>query len=141
LKGLSAAQRAGLQRLREQILAVVPSAEECISYSMPAFRVQGGVVAGFMATRKGCSFLPFSGRTLGTLTADLTGYSQTKGSLHFDPERGIPTALLRKLLKARQAELASAPPKKKAATRATPKKKPAAKKKRAKTQRPKTQRA
>jgi uncharacterized protein YdhG (YjbR/CyaY superfamily) len=80
LNRLSPAQRAVLQKLREQILAIVPSAQECISYSMPAFRVQGGVVAGFLATRQGCSFFPFSGRTLDTLAADLTGYSQTKGS-------------------------------------------------------------
>jgi hypothetical protein len=51
----------------------------------------------------------------------LTGYSQTPGSLHFDPERGLPTTLVRKLLKARQAELAAAPRKQKPATR---KKKP-----------------
>jgi uncharacterized protein YdhG (YjbR/CyaY superfamily) len=138
LKRVSPAQRAGLQKLREQILAVVPSAEECISYSMPAFRMPGGVVAGFLATRKGCSFLPFSGRTLDTLAAELKGYSQTPGSLHFDPEDGLPTTLVRKLLKARQAELASAPAKKKAAVtkkrpvKAPPaKRKPAAKKTRA----------
>jgi uncharacterized protein YdhG (YjbR/CyaY superfamily) len=131
LNRLSPAQRAVLQKLREQILAIVPSAQECISYSMPAFRVQGGVVAGFLATRQGCSFFPFSGRTLDTLAADLTGYSQTKGSLHVDPERGLPTMLVRKLVKARQAELMAHPPKKQATSKAAAKKKTVAKKKRA----------
>jgi uncharacterized protein YdhG (YjbR/CyaY superfamily) len=131
LNRLSPAQRAVLQKLREQILAIVPSAEECISYSMPAFRVKEGVVAGFLATRKGCSFFPFSGKTLDTLAADLTGYSQTKGSLHVDPERGLPTKLVRKLVKARQAELTAPPPNERATSKAAAKKKTAAKTKRA----------
>src|SRR5688572_10188269 len=101
LKGTSPVQRVALQKLRKQILALVPDAEECISYSMPAFRAHGHVVAGFLATKKGCSFFPFSGTTLDALASLLTGYSRTKSGLHFDPERGLLLALLRTLLKAR----------------------------------------
>jgi uncharacterized protein YdhG (YjbR/CyaY superfamily) len=71
---------------------------------MPAFRLNGTVVAGFIATRKGCSYFPFSGRTLATLAADVRRYEQTKGSLHFDLGKPLPASLLRKLLKARIAE-------------------------------------
>ena len=99
LKGVSAVQRAALQKLRAQIHALVPGATECISYSMPAFRTEGHVVAGFLATTKGCSYFPFSGTTLDSMTDDLAGYSRTKSGLHFDPARGLPTALLRKLRK------------------------------------------
>jgi uncharacterized protein YdhG (YjbR/CyaY superfamily) len=112
LKGVSPVQRLALQKLRKQILALVPDAEECISYSMPAFRAQGQVVAGFLATKKGCSFFPFSGTTLDTLASLLSGYSRTKSGLHFDPERGLPVTLLRQLLKARRAEIAAYPAKK-----------------------------
>jgi len=106
LASLPADRRESLQKLRETILALVPRAEECISYSMPAFRVDGRVVAGFRATRKGCSYYPFSGRTLATLAADLAGYDQTKSALHFDPARPLPKTLVRKLLTARRAEIA-----------------------------------
>ena len=119
LEGTSPVQRAALQKLRKQILALVPGAEECISYSMPAFRAQGHVVAGFLATKKGCSFYPFSGTTLDAMASHLTGYSRTKSALHFDPERGLPLTLLRQLLKARRAELAASPRKKKAASKST----------------------
>lgn len=135
LKGVTPAQRAALQKLREQICALVPQAEECISYSMPAFRTHGHVVAGFLATRKGCSYFPFSGTTLDGLAAELTGYSRTKSGLHFDPQRGLPVTLLRKLIKARRAEIAlsEALPKKPTSKKPTPKKptpkKAAAKKK------------
>ena len=97
-------RRAALEHLRRTILAIVPDAEECISYRMPAFRVDGRVIAGFTATVKGCSYFPFSGSTLRTLKADLVGYGGTKSSLHFDPRRPLPKTLVRKLVKARLAE-------------------------------------
>jgi uncharacterized protein YdhG (YjbR/CyaY superfamily) len=106
LAALPTDRREALEKLRKTIKAIVPNAEECISYSMPAFRVDGPVIAGFRATSKGCSYYPFSGRTLATLAADLASYDQTKSALHFDPERPLPRALVRKLLTARLAETA-----------------------------------
>lgn len=99
-----AEKRAALAKLRATIRAIVPKAEECISYAMPAFRHEDRVVAGFLATKSGCSYFPFSGTTLQTLAADLGGYETTKSAVHFDPKRGLPKALVRKLLKARIAE-------------------------------------
>ena len=107
LTALPKDQRAALEKLRKTIKAIVPDAEECISYSMPAFRVAGRVVAGFQATRTGCSYYSFSGRTLATLAADLEGYGQTKSALHFAVERPLPRALVKKLLAARIAEIAA----------------------------------
>lgn len=98
-------KRKALVRLRKQILSIVPSAEECISYGMPAFRLdKKKIVAGFLATRTGCSYYPFSGRTLRTLAKDLRAYSKTPGALHFDPAKGLPLALVRKLIRTRRAE-------------------------------------
>jgi len=97
-------KRAALDKLRKTIRTVVPEAEECISYAIPAFRLHGKVVAGFAATTKGCSYFPFSGSTLATLADELEGYDMTKSSLHFDPAEPLPATLLRKLIKARIAE-------------------------------------
>jgi uncharacterized protein YdhG (YjbR/CyaY superfamily) len=72
---------------------------------MPAFRYAEHVVAGFLATTKGCSYFPFSGQTLASVAAEVRGYDQTKSALHFDPKRPLPAALVRKLLKARIAEI------------------------------------
>lgn len=104
LKTVTEDRRNALERLRKTIRSVIPEAEECFSYGMPAFRLNGIVVAGFMATRKGCSFFPFSGRTLTTLANDVGDYEQTKGSLHFDPAKALPVALVRKLISTRVAE-------------------------------------
>lgn len=98
-------KRAALEKLRRTIRTVVPRAEECISYGIPAFRLDGKVVAGFAATAKGCSYFPFSGSTLGTLAKDLRAYDQTKSALHFDPAVPLPATLVRKLIKARIADI------------------------------------
>jgi uncharacterized protein YdhG (YjbR/CyaY superfamily) len=102
-------QRAALVKLRRTILELLPDAEECISYSMPAFRARGRVVAGFLATRAGYSYFPFSGTTLGTLSKELADYDRTKSALHFSVEQPLPKRVLQKLLKARLAELDAAP--------------------------------
>jgi uncharacterized protein YdhG (YjbR/CyaY superfamily) len=133
---LPADRREALEKLRKTIHALVPNAEECISYSMPAFRVEGRVVVGFLATSKGCSYYPFSGRTLATLATEVAAFEQTKGALHFNPKRGLPKALVRKLLATRLAEparpsstRAARPAKRRASTQpaAVAKRKPRAK--------------
>jgi len=98
-------KRAALDKLRKTIRTIIPKAEECISYKIPAYRLDGSVVAGFRATAKGCSYFPFSGSTLRTLAGDLEDYEQTKGSLHFRPDKPLPATLVRKLIKARIAEI------------------------------------
>jgi uncharacterized protein YdhG (YjbR/CyaY superfamily) len=71
---------------------------------MPAFRLDGRVVAGFQATAKGCSYYPFSGATLQTLGGDLKSYGHTNSALHFRRDKPLPSTLVRKLIKARIAE-------------------------------------
>lgn len=104
LAAITGDRRAALDALRKTITSIIPEAEECISYAMPAFKLNGEVVAGFLATSKGCSYYPFSGTTLRTLAVDLADFSQTKGALHFDAKKPLPRALVRKLIAARIAE-------------------------------------
>jgi uncharacterized protein YdhG (YjbR/CyaY superfamily) len=105
LGGLPEEKRRVLLGLRKTICSIVPGAEECISYGIPAFRVDGTVVAGFCATTKGCSYFPFSGSTLKTLAKDIADYSQTKSALHFSPAKPLPKSLVRRLIRARLAEM------------------------------------
>lgn len=100
-------RRRALERLRTEIHSIVPDVQECISYRIPAFRLNGVVIAGFCATVKGCSYFPFSGTTLKTLARHIAGYSQTKSALHFSAEKPLPTALVRKLINARIKETKS----------------------------------
>lgn len=107
LARLDDAQRSELQRLRGMIHAIFPRVQECISYRIPAFRLDGAIVAGFGARANGFSYYPFSGRTLATLADDLKGYDRTKSALHFDAAHRLPKSLVRKLLRVRMAEIRS----------------------------------
>lgn len=104
LAGLDESQRAALQQLRQQIREIVPDAEECISYGMPAFRVEGKVVAGFAAFKNHLSYLPHSGSVLPALAADTADYEGTKSSLHFAVDQPLPKDLVTKLVTARLHE-------------------------------------
>jgi len=90
-----------LNQLRSDIRALLPEAQECISYGMPAFKVQGEVVAGFAAFKNHLSYLPHSGSVLAALADDLAGYTMTKSSLHFPFDRPLPRELVRKLIETR----------------------------------------
>jgi uncharacterized protein YdhG (YjbR/CyaY superfamily) len=105
LATLDAPTRDTLQRLRETILSIVPDAEQCISYGVPAFRIDGKVVAGFAAFRNHLSYYPFSGSVLGRLGDDLAGYGGTKSALHFDAGEPLPPDLVRRLVEVRLQEV------------------------------------
>jgi uncharacterized protein YdhG (YjbR/CyaY superfamily) len=98
-------RRSPLEHLRKAMRRLLPDAQECISYGMPAFRVPGGVVGGFAATQEGYSYYPFSGQTLSELAEEVSAYPRTKSALHFTAKRPLPASLLRKLVDARLAEI------------------------------------
>jgi uncharacterized protein YdhG (YjbR/CyaY superfamily) len=105
LATLDEPKRITLEELRRSILAVIPEAEQCISYGLPAFKVQGKTVAGFAAFKKHLSYLPHSGSVLEKLGEDLAGYESTKGSLHFAIGEPLPRGLVDKLVRTRMREL------------------------------------
>lgn len=97
--------RTSLSRLRGQLRALLPNAEEGISYGVPAFMLSGKAVAGFMASKGHLTYLPHSGAVLDTIKGDLEGYSYGKGSLRFSLDGTLPGDLLARLVDARLAEL------------------------------------
>ena len=105
LEGLDEPKRSTLQQLRQMVLEIVPDAEQCISYGLPAFRVHGEVVAGFAAFKNHLSYLPHSGSVLPELGDDVAGYGGTKGSLHFPIDRPLPRPLVEKLIAIRLRQI------------------------------------
>ena len=102
-------KRTTLEQVRRCVLEILPEAEQCISYGMPAFKIQGKTVAGFAAFTNHLSYLPHSGSVLPRLEAELSGYVRTNGSLHFAIDEPLPESLVRKLIDVRLAELGLAP--------------------------------
>ncbi len=95
---------ARLNNLRRDVLAVVPDAQECLSYGVPGFKVQGETVAGFTAFTNHLSYLPHSGSVLAALADELAGHEGTKSSLHFAVDQPLPSGLVRKLITTRMRE-------------------------------------
>jgi uncharacterized protein YdhG (YjbR/CyaY superfamily) len=104
LRDLEEPKKRTLETLRRTILEIVPEAEQVISYRVPAFRVEGRIVAGMAAFKDHLSYLPFSGSVLGQLANELDGYTMTKSSLHFPVDRPSPKPLVEKLIAVRLAE-------------------------------------
>jgi uncharacterized protein YdhG (YjbR/CyaY superfamily) len=102
LASLDEPKRSTLEALRASILKVVPDAEQCISYGVPAFRVQGKVVAGFAAFKNHLSYLPHSGSVFPEL--DIDNYTTSKGALQFPVDRPLPLPLVKKLIAVRQRQ-------------------------------------
>jgi uncharacterized protein YdhG (YjbR/CyaY superfamily) len=102
LAGLNPDQRAALQRLREIIRAAAPDAEECISYQLPAFRLEGMLV-WFGASARHCAFYPGSS-AVETFRRDLGEFDTSKGTIRFQPEKPLPATLVRKIVKAKIAQ-------------------------------------
>jgi uncharacterized protein YdhG (YjbR/CyaY superfamily) len=104
LSSLGDDKRAALEKLRKQIKSLVPEAEECISYQIPAFRLNGRMLVGFGVAEKHCAFYPMSGATVEAHESDLKNYDTSKGTIRFQPTKPLPAGLVRKLVKARVAE-------------------------------------
>jgi uncharacterized protein YdhG (YjbR/CyaY superfamily) len=105
--GLPDDKRAALEKLRRVIQAAVPRAEECMSYQLPAFHLDGKVLVLFGATNKHCSFYPGSGTAVEAHQGDLRGYNTSKGTIRFDADKPLPASLVRKIVKYRIAENAA----------------------------------
>ncbi len=106
LAALPASQRAALERLHRAIRAAAPRAEECVSYSLPAFR-QDGVLVAFGASAKHCSFFPMSPAVIAAHAQQLRGFETSKGTIRFLPGKPLPAGLVRKIVQARIAENAA----------------------------------
>jgi len=101
LHRLDEPKRSTLSQLRRDILAVVPDAEQCISYAVPGFKVGGKTIAGFAAFKNHLSYLPHSGSVFAELGDELAGYEKSSGALRFPVDQPLPTELVEKLIAVR----------------------------------------
>jgi uncharacterized protein YdhG (YjbR/CyaY superfamily) len=91
-------QRAALEALRGQIRAVVPEAEETISYGLPTFKLHGNLVH-FGAAARHCSL--YAGSVIGHFAEQLADFDTSKGTIRFQPDRPLPEALVREIVQYR----------------------------------------
>jgi uncharacterized protein YdhG (YjbR/CyaY superfamily) len=96
--------RSTLSKVRAVIRSVVPAeTTEVISYGVPTFRYKRALVS-FAAFRDHCSFFPLGSSVLDEFKKDIKPFRVSKGTLHFPLDKPLPTALVKKIVKARVAQ-------------------------------------
>jgi uncharacterized protein YdhG (YjbR/CyaY superfamily) len=93
--------RETMLEMRDRILEIIPQAEEVVSYGMPAFKVEGTVVAGLLANKNHIGYYPFSGSILKLFPEELANFKTTLSAIHVPVEKPLSKTLLRKLIRAR----------------------------------------
>jgi uncharacterized protein YdhG (YjbR/CyaY superfamily) len=91
-----------LAELRTTIRQAAPKAREAISYNMPAFE-SDGILVWYAAFKKHVGFYPKPSAIV-AFTKELAGYKTSKGAIQFPLEQGIPTSLVKKMVRFRLKE-------------------------------------
>ena len=90
--------------MRAAIRSAVPrEATETISYRIPAFK-HNGILVWFAAFSDHCSLFP-TAAVIEAFKKQLKGFSTSKGTIHFPLDKPLPIALIKKIVKARVAQL------------------------------------
>lgn len=103
LADVSPEARATLEKLRQTIKAVVPSAVEVISYQIPTFKLNGRMLVSYAAFKNHCSFFP-GAAPIKAHEDELKSYQTSKGTIRFATSKPLPPALVKKLVRTRIKE-------------------------------------
>jgi uncharacterized protein YdhG (YjbR/CyaY superfamily) len=109
LAAVSEPQRGSLGALRATLRSLLPHADECLKYGMPAFAIRGKGVAGYAAFAGHCGYFPMSGSVLARAGDAVAGYRVSKGGLQFPVDGRLPADLVRTLIELRLDEIAGEP--------------------------------
>ena len=108
LAALPADQRQALRDLRAIVHAEVPGADEAIKTRVPAIRYKGKTVVGFGAAKSHVALYVMFGDALAVLRDELSGLDVANRVVRFSPDRPLPAALVRKVVRHRVAEIEAA---------------------------------
>jgi uncharacterized protein YdhG (YjbR/CyaY superfamily) len=97
--------RSVLDRYRARAVAVVPEAEEGMSYGMPALRYRGRPLISVVMTKQGYSVFPFSPAVVASVVVQIDGFDSTKGGIKFTDERHLPDSAFDALVARRRDEI------------------------------------
>lgn len=95
-------QRKALEMLRKQILAAAPGAEEHFGYGLPGFKHNGHPLVYMGAAKK---HVALYGSVPVGFKERLKEFTVSKGTIQFTPDKPLPAALVKDIVKAKAAEI------------------------------------
>lgn len=96
-----------LRSMRQIVKELAPDAVESISYGMPAYKLNGKPLAYFAAFTEHIGFYPIPSG-VEAFKEEFSGYKTTKGGIQLPLDKPLPVDLIKKVIKYRVAENASA---------------------------------
>lgn len=100
----NAAQRRVLETMRRAIHAAAPGVEEYVGYGLAGFKLNGRPLLYLGAWAGHCALYAASPAMQTKFQKELKDFEVSKGTIKFTPEKSLPVALVKRLVKARIAE-------------------------------------
>ncbi len=95
-----------LKGMQDTIKSVAPEAQECISYGMPTFKLNGKNLVHFAGYKSHIGFYP-TPSAIQKFQAELRSFKSSKGAIQFPINRPIPFDLVKRITLFRTGELGS----------------------------------
>ncbi len=101
-----AATRVALKRVRGAIRKAMPKADEMLSYSIPAYKLNGRVVIFFAGWKQHYSIYPATDGLADAFKDELASYEISKGTIRFPLSEPVPVKLIERIAKFRAKQAA-----------------------------------
>ena len=111
-----------LDRVRAAVRKALPKAEECISYQIPAYKLDGGTVIYFAGWKQHYSLYPATAGVVAAFREELARYELSKGTIRFPLSEAVPAGLIGRIARFRAKEVAERAKAKAESKKAAPKK-------------------